>query len=568
MIRKLIKIIAIIVCVLFVGTWLFSDDEDIDSNAGTGVIKQDDTDSLDEYAKTDDEVEEVNGNTNIDISNYFDTTAVREKQVVLKGDGTDKVTILVYVNGSNLETDDQEASEDISEMISAGTSENVTTVIQTMGTKKWSKRYGIASDHSQRYIIADGGLKLVDDSLPQLDCTKASTLSDFIKWGVSNYPADRYILQFWNHGAGPVYGFGYDEWQDEEDSMPLDQMKKALSDAGIFFDFIGMDCCIMSCLETGLALYDYCDYMILSEEFESGLGWSYKGWMKALNENSSIDTVSLAKIAIDDNVDANEDNPEEGDSACMSLIDEAMMKILYTAWIDFAYKNEDSLLGENYSQQIKRSKRARPMKSSWGFGDEGFFSNFDSDAQLSDYYITDIMAVAQNIESNESAALSAALSNTIIYNRTTSDNSYMTGLAVTLPYGDRDFYTALESVFTGCGIDSDYVSWLKKFVTAEGSSSFYNYESDWDDWDGWEDYEDDYDWGDWSYYDDEEYWDDDECWGWDDDSYWEDEEYWYDDRYWYDDGYCEDDYCDNDYYYDDYYDDDGYSYDDARYWWW
>jgi len=533
-----------------------------------------------EYDDSTDAMENASNNTNgisldIDIEQYFDTSVIRPKQVTLKGDGSDKVTILVYVNGSNLESEEGEATEDISEMVAAGTSDNVTTLIQTMGTKKWDDKFNISSKHTQRFKIIKNGLELVDDSLSQLDCTKASTLSDFIKWGVENYPADRYILQFWNHGAGPVYGFGYDEWKDPEATMPLSQMKKALSDAGVYFDIIGMDCCIMSCLETGLGLYDFCDYMILSEEFESGLGWSYEGWMKALNKNSSIDSISLAKIAIDDNVDANEEELD-GDSACMSLIDESMMKILYTAWVDFAYSNEDALLKNNYSQKVKRSKRARPGGDYWGYGDEGFFSNFDEDAQLSDYYITDIMAVAQNVESEESKALSAALNRTICYNRTTSDDSHLTGLAVTLPYGDREFYSSLKSVFTDCGIDSSYISWLQKFVTAEGSSSFYDYDSDWDDWEGWEEYEDDYDWGDWSFFDDDEYWDDEDFWGWDDEcigGYCPDA--YYPDDYYYEDcenGYCEDYYPDYGYpddygyYGDEYYDDEYYEYYDDNYW--
>ena len=74
----------------------------------------------------------------------------------------------------------------------------------------------------------------------------------------------------------------------------------------------------------------------------------------------------------------------------------------------------------------------------------------------------------------------------------------MTGLSVTLPYGDSEFYGYLYPVFTGVGMDADYVGWLEKFVYAEGYNDYYDYES-WyeDDWEGWDDYEDDWDWIDW-----------------------------------------------------------------------
>ena len=290
-------------------------------------------------------------------------SVVRSKKVSLKGNGNDTVTILVFMNGSNLETDDGAATTDLKEMVAAGSSDKVKVVAQTMGTKKWQKDFGIANNTAQRYLLNGNGMQLVQDNLGQLDCTEANTLTDFIKWGVANYPADRYILQLWDHGGGPVYGFGYDEWNSDEDArLSLDEMYTGIKNAGVYFDFIGMDCCIMSCLELCCALYDYCDYLILSEDFESGLGWSYKGWLSALNRNPSISTVDLAKIAIDDMVNANEKD-WDGDSSTLALIDQSYMKLLYAAWTSFAYANEDALLGNNYSTRVKGNRRVSAVGS-------------------------------------------------------------------------------------------------------------------------------------------------------------------------------------------------------------
>lgn len=457
-----------------------------------------------------------------DISGIFSENQIRDQVVQVNGGGKDTVTILVYMNGSNLESEDGEATEDIAEMISASDSDKVRVVIQTMGTKKW-QNYGISSKRSQRYEITKKGLELVDDSLKQLDCTKASTLSDFINWGAKNYPADRYMLVFWDHGGGPVYGFGYDEFQDEDAALTIDEMQSALQKGGVFFDFIGMDCCLMSSLEVCCALYDYCDYMVLSEDFESGLGWSYKGWLSALAKNSSISMPDLGKIIIDDMVTANEKDSEEGDSAILTLLDQSKMKILYTAWVNFAYANEDALLGNNYSQE-RRSKGRELPRFSWIlntlFGD-------DDETSLADYYITDIMTVAKNIDSEESRALESALAQAIVYNRASVADAEMTGLSVTLPYGDSEFYDMLKEVFSNSGFDSDYVKWLKKFTSAEGSDDFFDF-GDWSDlWSGWDDFEDDFDWEDWDWLDDDEYWDSDD-WGWEEDC-WQDDDWGYGD---------------------------------------
>ncbi len=442
----------------------------------------------------------------------FPEDMVREKQTVLRGGGEDTVTVLIYMNGSDLESDGAGATADLCEMLEADISDQVNVLVETLGTRRWSKKLGIAADRSQRYRAADGKLTLVDDSLGQLDATAPETLTDFIRWGAANYPADRYFLLFWDHGAGPVYGFGYDEHQPEDAELTVDEIQTAVKDGGVYFDVIGMDCCIMSSLELCCALYNYCDYMILSEDFESQYGWEYTGWLNALSENTSIPTPELGRILVDDMVEDNE--RRDGGSSTLALIDESYMKVLYTAWVDFAYANEDALLGKNYSMPVRGGRRAHPR-----------LRMVRDASSMADYYITDIMAVAQNIASPEAEALSAAVSLAVNYFNCSYDEIGMTGLSVTLPYGDEDFYDALTRVFTGAGLDGDYVTWLGKFT--DGCDSYYDYDP-WyeEDWQGWDDYEDDFDWLDWLFFDDEDYWEDDDwddwdCWeyDWDDGCY-------------------------------------------------
>ena len=51
----------------------------------------------------------------------------------------------------------------------------------------------------------------------------------------------------------------------------------------------------------------------------------------------------------------------------------------------------------------------------------------------------------------------------------------------------------MKNVFTNCGFDNDYVTWLKKFVNASGKTDYYDYDEWEDEWNGWDDYDDDYD---------------------------------------------------------------------------
>ncbi len=380
------------------------------------------------------------------------------------------VTIYIYMNGSDLESWYGFASEDIQEILDAQSNPHLHILLQTMGTMQW-QNFGIASDHTQRFEALNGQLVLADDSLPQQDCTDPQTLLDFLKWGSALYPADRNILILWDHGGGSVDGFGYDEWRGMDESLTMDELQDALRESGMTFDFIGMDACIMSSIEVCYALYDFCDYCILSEDFESALGWSYGGWISRLAADLTIDTPDLAKTLIDDMVEYNKEN-YFGGSSTLALIDERYIPSAMDAWMEFAYENEETLLKVNYSREVARSGRAHPRVSS----------------VLAQYYITDILALAVSIPSSHTKPLVSRLASCVAYYNCSFDNTGLTGLSVTLPYGDNAFYNSLEEVFAHIGINKRYIEWLGNFQTDAAADSYYDYYEFDHDWDGWEDF--------------------------------------------------------------------------------
>jgi len=425
------------------------------------------------------------------------------------------VTIMVYMNGSTLETEAGVASVDISEMIKAGYSDDVNVVIQTMGTKYWSEKLGIASDRSQTYVIGEDGLELVRDDMGQLDCTKADTLYEFIQYCSKAYPASRNILILWDHGGGPAYGFGWDEFQADYENLSVDEMKKALRNCDVHFDFIGMDCCIMSCLEITYALRDYCDYMILSEDFESSLGWYYTGWMEALYDNPSISTYDLGKILIDDMIKKNENDRFNGDRSILALVDESNMDKLWDIWVDFAYENEKALLSTNFSQQMEETGKgiglsARRAQYHSRLSDlyDLFFDDSEiwdvlenissDDVYMSDYCITDLMGLAHFIDSDKSEKLIKAVDKSLLYVGATKDNLSLTGISVTLPYNDPDLYYELAYVLDRSGYDEDYIEWLKKFCDTDDDRESFDW-SGWGEnfWNEWGEYEGSDIWGEW-----------------------------------------------------------------------
>lgn len=208
--------------------------------------------------------------------------------------GGDDWTVLVYLCGTDLETEAIAAYLDIQELLEAKHADGVNIVFQTGGTNDW---YDAAFNElrCQRFIIGSEGLELVDEKLVS-NMGDPDTLSDFVKWGAKNYPADNMGLIFWNHGGGSISGVCFDE-RFNYDSLTLSEIDKALNDSydsmSEKFEFIGFDACLMATLETANILVPYANYMIASQESEPAGGWDYTALQSYLAYNKDADGAEL-----------------------------------------------------------------------------------------------------------------------------------------------------------------------------------------------------------------------------------------------------------------------------------
>ena len=133
--------------------------------------------------------------------------------------------------------------------------------------------------------------------------TDPATLTGYIQYCAKKFPASRYELIFWDHGGGSISGYGYDEKFASSGSMGLSGIDTALKNAGVKFDFIGFDACLMATAENALMLTQHGDYLIASEETEPGVGWYYTNWLTAFGKNPSMPTIKLGQKIADDFVD-------------------------------------------------------------------------------------------------------------------------------------------------------------------------------------------------------------------------------------------------------------------------
>lgn len=277
-------------------------DDDEDSSDWEDLVTAEESTPADSGAQTEDNYDNAgrsfdSGATQLAMSNgSLDIHRRTRSGTAPMGDSG--WTILVYLCGTDLESQYSAASMDIEEALSESYNDDVRVVYQTGGTAEWNEYYGISSAASQRYVTNNGELELVEEFelSPMGD---AQTLADFVSWGVENYPAEHMGLVFWNHGGGSISGVCFDEMNDS-DSLSLREIDSALN--SVYdqmtdkFEFIGFDACLMSTLETANIVAPYARYMFASEETEPGGGWDYNALMGYLSENTDANGAQLGEL--------------------------------------------------------------------------------------------------------------------------------------------------------------------------------------------------------------------------------------------------------------------------------
>ena len=229
----------------------------------------------------------------------------RDKFTKLLGNGRDTVTLMVYMCGTDLESNYAMATNDLQEMLKADLdTDRVKIIVYTGGCRRW-KNSVFSNSKNEIYQVVKGGVERLSNNEGNVPMTDPSTLSGFIRWCKDRYPASRYDLILWDHGGGTLSGFGNDE-KFPGTTMSLEKIAEALRDGGVKFDFIGFDACLMATLENAMTVEPYADYAEAAgtvpealDAFASTLNDNIRGdqYLKIANARSAtLEFASSTKI--------------------------------------------------------------------------------------------------------------------------------------------------------------------------------------------------------------------------------------------------------------------------------
>ena len=383
--------------------------------------------------------------SNPDVSAGIAEDGFRNNYTTILGGGQDTVTVMLYICGADLESYSGCASDDIQEMLDASFGSNVNLVLQTGGCKSWFTP-GMKDGEVQRWVIQDGELIELQElgRLPLLD---EGTLTDFITFAASEYPANRYGFIFWDHGGGSVYGYGQDEVYPKT-GLYLPNIASGLRSSGVKFDFVGFDACLMATIETAYMLEPYADYLIASEETEPGDGWFYTPWLTTLGENTSIDTVELGAAIADSFIADNAPyGHEKGEPDCtLSVV--ALREIPYVYEQLCNYMSNATAAVISTSEQFKKISTAVSRTRSFADGGVDMIDMGD-------------FAKRSNLEGKDE--LTAAILSAVKYSNTTAHNG-VCGLSFYFPYYDLSIYDIAKDMFDQIGYGDEIYDFYDTFI--------------------------------------------------------------------------------------------------------
>ncbi|MDR0839311.1 MAG: hypothetical protein LBN99_06670 [Oscillospiraceae bacterium] len=359
-------------------------------------------------------------------------------------------TLLIYMNGSDLESDTAAGTRDLKELARSGVdTERVNVVVFTGGADRWHSK-NIPSGECMISALDGGKIKNVA-AVGLRDMGDAGTLAAFLKFGLEYYPAEKTSLVLWDHGGGSIAGYGADE-KFNMSTLTLLELEYALARAGLAeqkLELLGFDACLMASVEMAVVASRYADLLVASESLEPGDGWDYtaiRAWSDA--ENSAA---QLGKAVADAFIASAGPAPEE--ELSLSVVKTAEAENVMGALGLLAEKCAVGLQNGDFPRLIALRRDTKT------FGDG---APPDTDCDMVD--LADLARAFGALYPEEAALLTGALARAVLYNRYDSDRA-LGGLSAYHTYGGGDDAPRSLEVYAKLQMSEKYTRYLVAFAS-------------------------------------------------------------------------------------------------------
>ena len=368
-----------------------------------------------------------------------------------EGKRGESTTLMIYMVGSDLEAKSAAGSDDLTEIKDSGIDTGSNNVlIMTGGTPAWHNDVAGKTENTIIKLTSDGYEQ--EKSLTQTSMGEAETLTAFLDYCVENNPAEHYALILWNHGNGPLIGYGKDILF-QNDSLTLAEMEAAMQASSFGkdkkLDWVGFDACLMASAELACVWDDYADYLIASQEVEPAFGWTYDFLLNLGKEDTHDLVNTLTDHYLAACLDYFEKKGYDDRDTTLACLDLSHAEELQSA-VNGLFGAASGDIGTRYDALAARRVNTRALgRASTG----------------SEYDLVDLRDLSEQLKADypeQTAALSGVIDEMVVKNATNATG--LSGLSLYYPFYNKDYYEkSWKQTYADLNIFPEYVGFLSEY---------------------------------------------------------------------------------------------------------
>ena len=368
-------------------------------------------------------------------------------------------TVLVYMCGTDLQ---DAGCQDLVEMAEVEAGDAINVVVLAGGAKEWDLE-DLKGNSRTLAVIRDGYFADLQD-WGHVSMGNPDSLVEFLRYGLTEYPADRTIAILWDHGAGSEGGVCFDETANDdgltivEINQALESLRENVPDYHI--NIFGCDACMMATYEMAAMLSHHnIGCFVASEELEPGCGWYYTGWLGMLKEDPSVSDEDLCIGIIESFMEAGLQN-DPNDYLTLSAVKLSAVNALESSMEQFASVMTGQIQGGNLSSV----RRGRSRMYTFGSFDDGSWDMVDLGAVLDAY---------AQFDTAKAAEAKKALSNAVIASQQTSNLDTCSGLSILMPQDTTESFDEYREGFNLSDVIPNWVEFVNGYVSMLSGGSYH-----------------------------------------------------------------------------------------------
>lgn len=236
-------------------------------------------------------------------------------------------------------------------------------------------------DGVQLVHIEKGSVTVVEE-YSELDLGDPQVAINFVNTAKSLWPAQKYVLDYWNHGGG----WDYVCWDQGDDNW-LDNPKLAqIHDAVGYIDIVSFDACDMGQIDVYYEFLGHVGYIVGSEESVPGDGYPYDTLAQDLVDNPTW-TPERYAIEIVTNYGEYYAAQKGVDYAMLSAFDASQLPAFTTTFTDWTAEMTAAL--DKYKRKLTSAIRgAKKMWQTFWYVDLGTYLDALLEESIPDSLVT------------------------------------------------------------------------------------------------------------------------------------------------------------------------------------